>query len=222
MMATVRARRGIVAGMVACMLAGAVLGVQGVRAEGPDAGDWPGDLDCAACHVVEADSMEGIVPEKEEPKIAVPPGRAGSVVIAESDTEEDGEEVEPLAVTHAAVECAQCHDDGVLADVHASGEADAEMPEELSESVVGSATCLACHDDPDELANLTAESEALVDRNGTAVNPHELPDIPEHEDITCGNCHKMHGNEDISITSMETCATCHHERVFECGTCHEV
>ncbi len=56
--------------------------------------------------------------------------------------------------------------------------------------------------------------------NGTVVNPHALPEVEDHADITCGSCHQMHSDKPIDRTARATCNSCHHAGVFECGTCH--
>lgn len=158
--------------------------------------EWTIGSDCESCHIAEVDSATN--PDCTYPK-------------------------------HAALSCTSCHsdDDQKLSAAHVGyAERDTKLPMRLSRTNVPRTACTVsgCHV-PEELVADTAESTALVDRNGTVVNPHQMLIDPKHADaiIQCSSCHKMHANSASLITSAaSTCTACHHKQVFECGTCHEV
>lgn len=153
---------------------------------------WSLDQDCAVCHTVEGDSLENDA---------------------------------FAACTHvkeAEVTCGTCHtDEAALADVHDKAKATAKPPKKLKKTTIEAETCLSsdCHDlTNDELADLTKDITDCTDSKGTTVNPHEVMGLtPGHDNITCGNCHKMHAEE---IDAAKTCVSCHHAGVYECNTCH--
>lgn len=124
-----------------------------------------------------------------------------------------------LASKHTAVECTTCHADGALADVHATVSADDRMPSSLRASAVDTALCEGCHA-PETLAEKTVDCTVLTDDNDTVVNPHELPDVAEHAEVTCVSCHKMHSKTGVEKSASRACQSCHHTNVYECGTCH--
>lgn len=156
--------------------------------------DWTMDIDCAVCHTSEAEG-------------------ASDAACAQ-------------AVAHQAegLTCAQCHtNEAVLTEAHA-GVTYADKPATKATVItVDPATCIACHGDLDEVAALTADSEALKDSNGTVVNPHERPAGEAHDEnpATCTDCHNNH-SKDLSKDAMKYCAQCHHRGIFQCGTCHEI
>lgn len=115
--------------------------------------------------------------------------------------------------------CTDCHADDALITVHEKVTADSKMPKKLKKSEVNTAICETCHDVA-ELAKTTADSTVLTDEEGTTVNPHELPDVEEHANITCVSCHKMHSDKTVAKAASDTCTNCHHENVYECFTCH--
>lgn len=124
-----------------------------------------------------------------------------------------------LASKHTAVECTTCHADATLADTHATVSADDRMPSSLRASAVDTALCEGCHE-PETLAEKTVDCTVLTDDNGTMVNPHELPDVAEHAEVTCVSCHKMHSKTGVEKSASRACQSCHHTNVYECGTCH--
>lgn len=160
---------------------------------------WSPESDCASCHSSEAEVASGCLME-----------------------------------LHGSVTCSTCHDDadGALAEAH-EGYTDpkARLPKKLRATTVSTEACESCHD----LAEITEKSEActaLTDANGTVVNPHEIMVRESHvansgADLNCGSCHKMHEADsgDASAAAAETasekCLGCHHQNVYECGTCHE-
>lgn len=124
-----------------------------------------------------------------------------------------------LISQHTTLECTSCHGDATLADVHANVSIDDRMPSSLRASVVDTTTCEGCHA-PDTLVDTTADSTILTDDNDTVVNPHDLPDVTEHAEVTCVSCHKMHSKTGIEKSASRACQSCHHTNVYECGTCH--
>lgn len=128
----------------------------------------------------------------------------------------------PASVHEAEGEtCASCHaDDAALASAHEGALPTSTMPKRLAKTKVDDALCRSCHDQG-ELAEITADSVALVDSQGLAENPHALPETENHAAIACSDCHKMHSSTVVAETAKATCLSCHHENVFECNTCHE-
>lgn len=122
------------------------------------------------------------------------------------------------ASMHEGISCLACHTDtDALVQVHESASMSA-VPRLASEKVDGQ-SCISCHD-PDTLAAATEDCEVLTDLEGTVVNPHMLPDVEDHSQITCLSCHKMHEPNDIDKTAIRSCSKCHHADVYECYTCH--
>ena len=130
--------------------------------------------------------------------------------------------------THAEAACVACHTDAEsLGTVHEGATTDDKMPKRLRKTEVSEDACLTCHYGTREgLAEATA-SLTVVDKNGTEAHPHDLPatEAGEHESIACGECHAMHTPGSSADTLLEAaterCQKCHHQNVFECGTCHE-
>lgn len=129
-----------------------------------------------------------------------------------------------LCATHAALlSCTDCHDDfDVLAQCHEGATADkATSVRFLKRTDVEVETCVLCHN-PTDLAEKTADSTAVIDDNGTTVNPHDLPDSArEHAYINCVKCHQMHKASDAAYAANDYCMGCHHDGIYECGTCHD-
>lgn len=124
---------------------------------------------------------------------------------------------------HANMTCSNCHsDEEALATVHAEVTSSDKMPKKLKATEVSEETCSGCHDSYEELAATTADSTVLTDKNGTTVNPHAFKDlgVQDHEDLNCADCHAEHSGKEITEEAMNTCTGCHHQDVFECGTCH--
>lgn len=95
-----------------------------------------------------------------------------------------------------------------------------KMPKKLKKSEVSEDLCLGCHTSYEALTALTADCTLLTDENGTVVNPHALPEVADHDPITCISCHTAHGDKTLEETASSKCLSCHHENVYECGTCH--
>lgn len=148
------------------------------------------DSDCAMCHTVESTSATD-----------------GSCLASQA--------------SHASTECVSCHTfNEDLEKAHAKVKAGETPRDELRRTKVEDDACLSCHD-YEELAEKTASSTALVDANSLTVNPHEVYKTGlSHNDIACSNCHEMHKADTPKETAQATCLSCHHENVFECGTCH--
>lgn len=125
------------------------------------------------------------------------------------------------AFQHADVTCAECHTDAsALASAHAGATAEKAARAALKATAVDQATCESCHA-MDEVAAATAGVTLLTDTNGTVVNPHELSESPDHEQITCTSCHQEHvSGANIEKKAQRACANCHHADVYECYTCH--
>lgn len=155
---------------------------------------WNMDIDCASCHSKEADLAS------------------------------DKKCVQGVAHEGAKLTCITCHtDEEVLTEVHADVSADDKMPKKATVETVDPETCETCHGSLEEVAQLTADSTALKDDNGTVVNPHQIPEGQRHEEVpaTCTDCHNNHSTN-LSKDAMKYCAQCHHRGRFECGTCHEI
>jgi hypothetical protein len=126
---------------------------------------------------------------------------------------------------HATENCTFCHDDPEgLSVAHAKVTA---LPTDeitrLRKSVVPSESCLSCHETQEELVAVTASSTVLTDKEGTVVNPHDLPVNDDHATIACGSCHLMHKDSELVPQAQKFCFSCHHEEVYVgCPTCHGV
>lgn len=152
--------------------------------------EWSKDSDCGMCHSAETASFDNS---------------------------------SCLANLHpsAKADCLSCHADvsGVQA-AHVGVKPDAvAQVDKLKTTQVDAAACTSCHDRA-KLPALTANCTILTDDKGTVVNPHSLTPSESHDAITCINCHKMHSDKPIADTATKTCADCHHDHVYECGTCH--
>ncbi|BAK45489.1 hypothetical protein [Eggerthella sp. YY7918] len=163
-----------------------------VSSDGGEGGfEFKADLNCAGCHENEAVSAE-----------------AGDCLYGIED--------------HADADCVECHEvTSELKRAHSSFSPGATMRGELRRTSVANQSCMTeCHED-ENLVALTASNTVLVDSEGTVVNPHEVMSIGTgHSEITCGSCHSWHSNESTEETAKALCISCHHENVYECGTCH--
>lgn len=126
------------------------------------------------------------------------------------------------ASTHVDQTCESCHGEpAALTEAHAGATSDGQMPKKLKKTTIAEAVCLGCHKSYDDLATRTESPTVLTDTQGTVINPHALPKVAEHGDIVCTSCHKLHAVDSLVETASEACSGCHHQGVFECGTCHE-
>lgn len=119
-------------------------------------------------------------------------------------------------------QCMTCHDDPNMERAHAKVTLESEKKKAtLKRTVVSRESCLAsgCHDVA-ELATATADVTVLTDKNGTTVNPHDLPESEDHSSVTCSSCHKLHTSDAPAEVAPATCRNCHHADVYECNTCH--
>ena len=149
------------------------------------------DADCAACHSKAAEKMAD-------------KGYIGEL--------------------HQNLDCVFCHDnEAELTAAHAEkySAKQASRVVALNKTTVDEAVCLSCHGDRETLVEGTADATVLTDSKGTTVNPHDLPDIDKHANITCGSCHKMHDDKTSDEAATNTCLNCHHDNVYECYTCHK-
>ena len=94
-----------------------------------------------------------------------------------------------------------------------------EVPTKLKETKMGDQVCEQCHEEQ-QVSSEVSEDEWLVDSNGKAVDPHNLPEADDHE-ISCYECHEMHEESQVAEKSKRVCEGCHHADVFECFTCHD-
>lgn len=126
-----------------------------------------------------------------------------------------------FAYEHAALACTDCHTDTeTLAQAHEGATSTAAKLAALSATGVSDELCLSCHD-RETLVAATQDCAMLTDLNGTVVNPHDIPDVADHAEVTCVRCHEMHGEtSDMERTVDRVCASCHHAEVYECYTCH--
>lgn len=159
---------------------------------------WSSESDCASCHEKEATSTDGC-----------------------------------LYGLHAGQSCVDCHtDEKGLGRAHEDyTDPKARLPKKLKNTSIDPEACETCHD-LTQITETSASCEVLTDDNGTVVNPHEIMVRESHvansgSDLTCGSCHKMHeengGDPAASAAeaASEKCLGCHHQNVYECGTCHE-
>lgn len=124
---------------------------------------------------------------------------------------------------HADVTCLDCHvKDKALEGAHRRLSADSKEADSLKRTSVDDQTCLTsdCHASEDVAASISPDA-LLVDANGTKVNPHEIHEIGQsHGDIKCTDCHQTHKEDETLQVASDKCISCHHENVYECGTCH--
>ena len=125
-----------------------------------------------------------------------------------------------LASKHTALECTDCHaDEKGLAKGHKKAKEGVAQVKRLKKSEVDGEICLTCHKQED-LAKATAGQDVLADKEGTGVNPHDLPAVEEHQCVSCASCHYMHRDKPALEAAPAVCDGCHHDGVYECFTCH--
>lgn len=204
------------------------------------AGEWSADMDCSACHVAEVASLsEGPSPHGS---LTCSTCHSDEKILSDVHKGVDASSTLPKKLKKAKVDvetCLACHGGPVTTPDRAAAEkaagdkgtADAKVPAEKDADPKADAAVKDSgskdSDSADKnagwevLAALTADSEALVDAEGTVVNPHALPEGAGHEAISCTDCHKVHTEADPVKTATAKCRSCHHEDVFECYTCHD-
>ena len=196
----------------------------------------------------DADDEATLQSEAEEPSTAEEPDKQGDAEAAVERPESEGEneaaaegEATAGVSTASAAEAAEADPIGSYAQMHVETlgftcvtcheESDdikaahlrmksADVPTKLTKTEIPNDMCLSCHDQ-EELAETTADCTVLTDSNGTVVNPHELPDVGDHADVKCVDCHQAHDtSKTLEEASITTCSSCHHAGVYECNTCH--
>jgi hypothetical protein len=158
--------------------------------------DWTPQSDCQVCHTVEADSFANQV---------------------------------CLAAKHSDASCVSCHtDEAKLKQAHDGKTTADAVPKRLKVTAVAPETCTdpSCHATSDyaQLAQLTTGSTVLTDSRGTTVNPHEAPGLTAAhaaQNMQCLSCHTIHSTTPEK-DAQDYCYSCHHHKVYECGTCHTV
>lgn len=129
-----------------------------------------------------------------------------------------------LVSSHPDNKCIDCHAvDDALTSVHEGVSADDDVPKRLKKTKVDESQCETCHS-AEEIAAATADTTVLTDSNQTVVNPHDLPDVADHDEIQCADCHTFHEEGGLDLTddnAKRLCGSCHHANVYECHTCHE-
>ena len=161
--------------------------------------EWSMETDCAACHTHEA-----------------------ATLTSESS----------LLFTHNGMSCISCHSqEDKLATAHRNMSTDVSKLRRLRRTAVSEDSCIACHGSWESLSNQTKETTLIQDIEGKVVNPHivrtELNANKQHNRVTCTACHQMHTdyvhNTDttLEVVANEVCSTCHHAKVYTCGTCHD-
>ena len=158
-------------------------------------------------------SGEGSSPQKEKD--------------APADPAKDAAATDGLSVAQAGMiasihpdQCTVCHSDtDALTELHVNAKGTARQKSARLKNAVQNETCLACHGSYEELAKATADSTVLTDEQGRTGNPHDIPQVPGHDDpVACTSCHAVHKEYE----PMRYCTGCHHEGGFECNTCHAV
>ena len=195
--------------------------------------EWSIDLDCSLCHQAQAESLASADGEAAADDSQVADEEAQAQADAIDGEAEDADapsgvvEHSPFdgyAIMHAegfGLTCTSCHVDSEgLAKGHKKLNSGKEATR-LKKSSVESDVCLACHD-VEKLAQATADLTLLTDERGTTVNPHDLPPVEAHSDISCTRCHAVHDAEaSLHKDASGLCTSCHHENVYECNTCHQ-
>ena len=206
-----------------CSIALLVVGATAAPASAQDY-EWSIGLDCSICHSIQYESL-GLMQAEDAKGTDKPANEATDKEEACDEASLHAAEVTAFASMHGknfGFACTVCHTDTPeLAAGHKKLNS-GKNATRLKKSSVSEKMCLACHK-ADALAEATADSVVLTDTHGTIVNPHDLPANDSHDALTCFSCHTVHpGEEDeINQNAFATCVSCHHEKVFECGTCHE-
>lgn len=196
------------------------------------AADWALETDCAACHTREAKTLDVGETEEEESSGSAASGATDNGRETEergevseqpgsSPEEEETQAVPDLMTAHGgALECIACHDGPALGGIHEDVDESSRPARRLKQTTVSSDLCATCHD-REQLVEQTSSSKVIVDKLGTTVNPHDLPDGEFHDMLSCTSCHNAHTGSTAAESTMKVCLSCHHAEVFECYTCHE-
>lgn len=220
-------------------------------APGWAAGAWSLDADCAACHAAEAAALDDAASPHASLACITCHNDETALTDVHKDADASSDLPKKLKKAKIGAEtCLACHGDaaglpgqqdapesdgaarGPEDDARKASASDADAKgvpskEAAAEKDVPPKAAAGAGADAEKdagwgaLAALTADSEALVDAEGTVVNPHALPEGSSHEAITCTDCHKVHAEADPAKAALGKCRSCHHEDVFECYTCHD-
>jgi hypothetical protein len=210
----------------------ALLGGASSSDEAGEAFEWTDDADCTLCHAKQAESVENedLLAYKHAALDCTFCHEYQSVdedaADVDADTDADDEasvEADEAPAGDEDADDVEVVDDAetpslTMAEVHANVTAVSTVKKSsLVNTSVDEAACLTCHD-RDALIEATADCTVLTDAQGTVVNPHDLIEGSQHDQVTCEDCHKMHSND--SAAAYRACVSCHHAEVWECGTCH--
>lgn len=213
-------------GVVMAVLATAALPAERVRAATDEAAyKRPIDLDCVECHEAQASLLaEASEPEGDKAESGRPlPVENGHASIGEAVDEAEVSSVDEYAAMHVqklGFTCTSCHEDTEGLAAGRKRLNSGKQATRLRKSSVEDEACLSCHDE-DALTEATEKDGRLTDKKGTAVNPHSLLAVDDHEDILCVDCHRAHETgSTVEQAASAACSGCHHAGVFECGTCH--
>jgi hypothetical protein len=156
---------------------------------------WTPESDCAMCHENSVTSLASLTCEATH-----------------ADNPDDTcttchTDVSGMGTAHSGVTLAD-----TTGDVHS-----------LKKTKISEDACLSCHI-LDELIVATQASTVLTDSEGLTVNPHEVNSVynvgNSHSSLICSSCHKMHSDKPVEDNASQNCRSCHHQDVYECGTCH--
>ena len=114
------------------------------------------------------------------------------------------------ALGHEAVACVECHSDAAsLEAAHAKVTLDdTDGAKNLKSTKVEEAACLACHA-ADYTPEATADFTACIGSGSAVTNPHDLPQIVDHDGISCSSCHPEHSGLVAAETAPLECENCH-------------
>lgn len=199
---------------------------------------WETNLPCTACHTNEAETLE--IEERLASKHAALPCNTchnDGEVLQEAHDNPGKRMPTKLKKTDVLDEvCLSCHgDDAPLAALLLADDESERAEDEGKDAPAEKAETVAKPVEADDkeveeasedvgstkaLAETTAQSTVLTDKHGTVCNPHALPQNSSHDTIACVSCHKVHDDVTLERRSELTCLNCHHDEVYECGTCH--
>ena len=130
---------------------------------------WSPDMDCAICHV-----MQPYVDSMQDSNL--------------------------MGYVHAqkGFVCLNCHEQGVLEEVHRGANSNATA---IKERKFSKEFCLGCHGSYAALTALTKDSTELTAVADEAVNPHDS----HLGEVDCYYCHKMHKE----FKPINYCYDCH-------------
>ncbi len=108
------------------------------------------------------------------------------------------------------VNCLSCHDIDTLRKLYLLCDAEAvnEAKDNMSDTI--NELCFVCHGSYLELIQLTKDSMALMDSDGTVINPHDTM----LGEAACNYCHSIHDATDSAAIALAKCYTCHLSHTF--------